>query len=94
MVVRVHALAAHAVPGALGDEAGFRKALEQAIAEAQRASTKLAVLFVRATGVLPTEDTHTVAPGDVSRWVRGSAPRSATGAASGACGATPSSRSR
>ncbi len=69
VVVRVHALAAHAVPGALGDEAGFRKALEQAIAEAQRASTKLAVLFVRATGVLPTEDTHTVAPGDVSRWV-------------------------
>ena len=69
VVVRVHLLAPHQVPGALGDEAGFRKALAAAITEAQRTSTKLAVLFVRGTGHVNPEDTHTVAPGDVSRWV-------------------------
>ena len=69
VVVRVHLLAPNAVPGALGDEAGFRKALAQAIEEAQRTSSRLAVLFVRGTGVVNPEDTHTVAPGDVSRWV-------------------------
>jgi transcriptional regulator with AAA-type ATPase domain len=68
VVVRVQALGPDEDPAGLGDEAALRAALASAIAEASRAGGRLAVLFVRGAAALTPEDTHTVAPGDVSRW--------------------------
>ncbi len=68
VVVRVHALGPDEGPAGIGDEAGFRAALEDAITSAKKADQKLSVLFVRSSLHLPAEDTHTVAPGDVCRW--------------------------
>ena len=68
VVVRVHALGPDEGPAGLGDEGALRAAVGAAITEAQRSGGRLAVLFVRAAAALTPEDTHTVAPGDVSRW--------------------------
>ena len=68
VVVRVHALGPDEGPAGLGDEGALRSALTTAIEAAQRSGDRLAVVFFRCAAPLPPEDTHTVPPGDVSRW--------------------------
>lgn len=68
VVVRAGELGPEVRTNTLGDEQQFREMLEARLAESNKNGSVFSVVFMRAEGTLPSDDTHTIAPGDVSRW--------------------------